>query len=116
MMGRKQTRTNQMRTYTRQDVCGAHRESFAACALFLGAFFPAESIMTSLVIGGFGGCGFRCVCCSLVLLHGADNGSDLFNRNVTNSALVGPARFPFLVTVFADFITLFKREFIPISW
>jgi hypothetical protein len=51
-----------------------------------------------------------------VLLHGSNNGSDLLNRNVTNGALVGCARFAFLVEVFADFIALFKREFTPISW
>ena len=103
LMGHKQTRKMRGRS-----VSQAHLQSFDGMSLL--DIHLATKRVSHLSVGSelslFG------MSHQLCLMHSADDGSDLFNGDVTNDRL-GSTGFVFLVTLLPNLVTLFKGKFVP---
>ena len=100
----------QMGRVRRRSVSWAHCQSFNGTRL-LDIHFSAKGVPHLSSVGSK--FSFFCGRCWPCLLHGTNNGNDLFNRDVTYKML-GSTRFTFHVMFLVDLVTLFKRQFIPL--
>ena len=99
----------QMRKMRSRSVSQAHCQSFNGTRL-LDICLATKRVSCLTSVGSE--LGLLSVNCQLHLLHGTNDGSDLFNGDVAYDML-GPNGFTFLVILLPDLVMFFKRKLVP---